>query len=154
MADQPQLKPADLREVIARFVAVEEVINDVDEEKWREADEEAMSYLVAGARVNLIRMLEAKYPGCMYLFADPRVDDKAQVRIGTDRLMSRKIRMRFHAFIFSPEPIGAVQDPESKAGFTTWAWRVLQAFHREDPIESLADAWAMGMRPKGGETLA
>lgn len=146
MAATPE--KADVRAVVAVLVDVAKVTNEIELSKWQEMDEEGMAYFFAGARANLVRETEQTHPGHLYAFLPPVLDEKARLGLSREALLARKVRIHFRAAIYRPL-LPDTESPDSpRNSFLSWARKVLGAFKREDPIEALADAWAMGMRPK------
>lgn len=148
---EAQAPAPDLRELLASFVDVVQVTNEIELAKWQDMDADQMRYFCAGARVNLVLKAEERYPGHLYSFTEPRVDEQARLGLSRDSLLARKIRVAFHAFVFAPVAVQQLAAPEDRAGFLKWAWTALRTFRRDDPMEALADAWATGFRPKEGE---
>ena len=149
MAEQPQPVPMpSIREFFGVLADILQVTNEIPYDKYLSMTEEEAEYFNAGARVNLVRKAMKKHPGALYSFTDPRPESEPHMGLNEAKELVQKIRIHYHAFVFEALVPDEEAVKDTRVAFTQWAWRVLKAFKRADPMEALADAWVMGLRPK------
>lgn len=138
-------KPLD--PVIACHVDILTGEKRLDLSTWSTLSEEERGWVVSGMRTALIQRVDEQYPGHLVSFTQPRTDTGEALEL-VEGVLCKACTVKVHAFVFAL--VNAADEPvkEARPAFLVWMYKALNTFTNRAPEDALADAWAMGFRPK------
>lgn len=117
---------------------------------WSAMTDEERAWIIAGMRNALVFEVDERYPSHIISFPQPRPEVSTGLEL-VEGVLSKAVTVKVHAFVFAPVDAADEQVKEARAGFLTWMWKAINTFARKGPEDALADAWAMGFRPREPE---
>lgn len=150
MAQTARKPKRTLDPVIAQHIDVLFGERRLDLSTWSTMTDDERAWIIAGMRNSLVYQVDEKYPGHIISFPQPRPEVSTGLEL-VDGVIARAVTVRVHAFVFAPVEAADEQIAEVRASFLQWMWKVINTFSRKEPEQAMADAWAMGFRPKEPE---